>query len=45
MTNGGVRSCASCPTGTVPDDSGFDCVGETSTFETVGVHYMGILLL
>ncbi|XP_065896707.1 meckelin-like isoform X2 [Dysidea avara] len=35
VTNGGVRSCASCPTGTVPDDSGFDCVGETSTFETV----------
>jgi len=40
VTNGGMRSCASCPTDTVPDDSGFNCVGETSTFDTVGEHFV-----
>ena len=39
-SNGGMRSCANCPNGTVPDDSGFDCVGETSTFNTVGGNYL-----
>jgi len=40
VTNGGMRSCASCPTDTVPDDSGFNCVGETSTFDTVGEYFV-----
>ena len=44
VTNGGMRSCASCPTGTKPDESGFDCVGETSTFNMVGEHFFGIVL-
>ena len=38
-SNGGMRSCANCPNGTVPDVSGFDCVGETSTFNTVSKNY------
>ena len=27
--SGGIRSCISCPSGTSPDVTGFNCVGQT----------------